>query len=126
MSEGSTRALKSYNSFKELFGDNFVSTFKEYSTLKKCELKFVCSDCGSIFTTTPYHYRDGMTRCKNCVSKYKSMKIKSSEKFYEGIKKRDSKRVDNSLDVLKNIWSGELEFPDSVYDYSSGADHPKI
>lgn len=125
-SRGLTRALNSYNSFKDLFGDSFVSSFEEYHTLKKCEQKFICSDCGSVFNTTPYHYRDGMTRCKNCVSKYKSEKIRSSDKFKEGIKRRDSKRVTDGIDVIKNIWSGELEFLTSEYDYTHGMDHPRL
>lgn len=123
---GKVRATNTYNKLKEQFGDNFVSTFDEFYTLKKCEQKFKCSVCGEVFTTTPYHYRDGMTRCKSCSSKYKSEQIKASKKFQEGIVKRDSKRINNSFDILKSIWDGELEFLDEDYDYSNGADHPRV
>lgn len=112
---GKVRATNTYNKLKEQFGDNFVSTFDEFYTLKKCEQKFKCSVCGEVFTTTPYHYRDGMTRCKSCSSKYKSSQIKSSKKFQEGIKKRNASFRSIKSISLKDLWAGELElFEDDI------------
>ena len=118
MTRSQKKSYNSYIKFKELLGNNFVSTFEEWYNNKHNEQKFICSECGEVFLGNAYHYRDGMTRCHKCCNKLRGQSLRQSEAYKEGIRRRDEKRIEESLNNVKEMWKDELEIYDDISKYN--------
>ena len=119
MTRSQKKSFNSYKRFKDLLGDNFQSTFEEWYNNKHNEQKFVCTECGETFLGNAYHYRDGMTKCHKCCNKQRGESLRKSEAYKKGIEKRDKKRLDKSLEAVKEMWKDELIIYDDIEKYNT-------
>lgn len=118
MTRSQKKSYNSYMRFKELLGDNFVSTFEEWYNGKHNEQKLICSSCGNVFIGNAYHYKDGMTRCHKCCNKLRGESLRKSEAYKKGIKRRDDEKIRKSIEAVKDMWKDELEIYDDVTKYN--------